>query len=913
MQERRKRPSSPEHLQRDDADQTIASDPDATQPLTPAPSGDAIRRGASVHLEPGLVLGDYRLEKRLGEGGFAEVWLVERLTDGHRLALKMLRLTRQASTDAASRFEREGRLAASLNHPRVVGVVGAETIEGQLCMLMEVMPGGTMNDRLQAEGPVAWREAVDLILDVLEGLEAAHRHGIVHRDIKPSNCFVDHDGRLEIGDFGLSRTLEATTDLTMTGTVLGTPAYASPEQIRGLEVDFRADIYSAGATLYAFLTGSPPHEGVAVGDLIAKITSGAPCKSMEEHGVTVPRDLQKVMERMLAGDPDERYQDYLSLREALLRFSSHGRRPARPIVRLAAGVFDALLFGLIGAAMSMADDRTWAAAGELTAPPWLLVAISVVFFIAYVVMEKRWSTTPGKYLLRMRVVTTEGNQISWRQSVIRSGLFSLSSIPEIALAFTRIESGPLQQVISLAVLAALFVTMRRRNGYAAIHGVLSGTRVVRVSSLQPRIAVADAPVIETGPAPLPADVPDRVGPYEVRRILWMTTTAGLLAAWDRALDRDVWIHLRRTTDAQEDGRRGEIRATRLSWLMSGRLDDTTWDAFDAPSGAGWRNSRCRDAGWREFGALLADLLGEIRLGEERGDRPRNLSTDQLWVDGYGQLKLLEFPADSPEGVDRPSRFFESAEWPGFVRDLIRDWLEQRDRTGAAAENPLSAQQQELLDSLLSETIATPEISGILDRLGEHHREYGPLTRRKRLLHLAATFGLVSALFSGLPFVAVLNGSGAGVRAIVLAMHAGMLGYAFVAVPALVMTALAGTGPMMRGFGIAIVTRSGARAGRLRCLARALLVWLPALIHVIPLIIAFSGSGWAAATAADPGTPTVSLAGHWYGHFLQGWATTLALATMMVSSLVFHAGIVRALWCPSRGWHDMLAGTRLVGK
>src|SRR5262249_51060098 len=134
-------------------------------------------------------------------------------------------------------------------------------IEGYATIAMELMPGGTLQDRLSRQGALPVKEAVDFTLQIIDGLEAAHEAGIVHRDVKPSNCFLDADGHAKIGDFGVSKALEGAVGLTLSGSFVGTPSYASPEQVRGRDLDLRSDIYSVGATLYALLTGKPPFAG----------------------------------------------------------------------------------------------------------------------------------------------------------------------------------------------------------------------------------------------------------------------------------------------------------------------------------------------------------------------------------------------------------------------------------------------------------------------------------------------------------------------------------------------------------------------------------------------------------------------------------------------------------------------------
>ena len=175
---------------------------------------------------------------------------------GRRVALKVLKHGLDDPNDRA-RFLREGRLAASISHPHTVYVYGTDEIEGVPVIAMEMATGGTLKDRVKEHGPLPPAEAVDVMLDVIAGLEAAAAGGVLHRDVKPSNCFVDSEGRVKVGDFGfsISTLARAERDVTMAGTFLGTPVFASPEQLHADDLDVRSDIYSVGATLYYVLTG----------------------------------------------------------------------------------------------------------------------------------------------------------------------------------------------------------------------------------------------------------------------------------------------------------------------------------------------------------------------------------------------------------------------------------------------------------------------------------------------------------------------------------------------------------------------------------------------------------------------------------------------------------------------------------
>ena len=231
----------------------LAPPSDQTETITTAPAGVLSLHGVADFPSE---FGGYRLLSLLGRGGMGVVYEAEELATGRRVALKVL--AQQLDTpDMRQRFLREGRLAARVNHPNSLYIFGSEEIDGFPIITMEIAGSGTLKDRLKNTGPLPVAEAVDAILDVISGVETAFAGGVLHRDIKPSNCFVCPNGSVKVGDFGLSVSTLAKTDTFVTahGKIMGTPAFASPEQLRGDSLDVRSDIYSVGATLFAILTG----------------------------------------------------------------------------------------------------------------------------------------------------------------------------------------------------------------------------------------------------------------------------------------------------------------------------------------------------------------------------------------------------------------------------------------------------------------------------------------------------------------------------------------------------------------------------------------------------------------------------------------------------------------------------------
>src|SRR5580704_16581265 len=214
-------------------------------------------------LSAGQIFGPYGIVRLLGHGGMGEVYEAEHLEHGRRIALKILKHSLTRAQDGG-RFLREGRLAASITHPNSVYVYGTEVIDGFPAIAMEIASGGCLKDRVDQSGPLPPAQAVDAILQAIAGLEAAQAAGILHRDIKPSNLFADTGVTVKVGDYGLSvsnvSNVSMETQLTVTGMIIGTPAFAPPEQLRGDELDVRADIYSVGASLFYLLTHRAPFD-----------------------------------------------------------------------------------------------------------------------------------------------------------------------------------------------------------------------------------------------------------------------------------------------------------------------------------------------------------------------------------------------------------------------------------------------------------------------------------------------------------------------------------------------------------------------------------------------------------------------------------------------------------------------------
>ena len=256
--------------------------------------------------------GRYRLTRRLGRGGMAEVFAAEDLRLGRTVAVKLLRSDLAEDPVSKARFTREAQSVAGLNHHAVVAVYdsGEEMIGGNVTpyIVMELVEGRTIRDLLlSAEAPPP-DQALIIVSGVLEALSYSHQHGIVHRDIKPANVIITSAGAVKVMDFGIARALHgASNTMTQTGMVMGTPQYLSPEQALGKTVDTRSDLYATGCLLYELLTVRPPFVGETPLSVVYQHVQDDPVPP-SQLSQAVPPELDGLVMRSLAKDPDDRFQ-----------------------------------------------------------------------------------------------------------------------------------------------------------------------------------------------------------------------------------------------------------------------------------------------------------------------------------------------------------------------------------------------------------------------------------------------------------------------------------------------------------------------------------------------------------------------------------------------------------------------------
>ncbi|MGO9086168.1 MAG: protein kinase domain-containing protein, partial [Candidatus Sulfotelmatobacter sp.] len=268
-----------------------------------------------MNLSPGTKLGPYEIVSLLGAGGMGEVYRARDSRLRREVAIKVLPQALSLDADRMRRFEQEALATAALNHPNILAVFDIGTSEGAPYVVSELLEGETLRERLRS-GSIAVRKMLDYALQIAHGLAAAHEKGIIHRDLKPENLFVTKDGRVKILDFGLAKLTQAdpgtstamptATHGTEAGMVMGTVGYMSPEQVRGMALDPRSDIFSLGAILYEMLSGKRAFHGDTPADTMSSILKEDP-PELNETNRNVPPALERIVQHCLEKNPESRF------------------------------------------------------------------------------------------------------------------------------------------------------------------------------------------------------------------------------------------------------------------------------------------------------------------------------------------------------------------------------------------------------------------------------------------------------------------------------------------------------------------------------------------------------------------------------------------------------------------------------
>src|SRR5437667_75596 len=282
-----------------------------------------------------MQFGDYELLAELGHGGMGVVYRARHAKLDRLVALKMLLLGQFSSEQAVQRFQREARAAAGLRHPNIVAIHDIGQVEGQHYLTMEFVQGRSLSSCLR-DGPLPPRQAAAHLRALAEAMSVAHAAGIVHRDLKPSNILIDLFDQPHITDFGLAKPLDGSSDITLTGHMLGSPNYLAPELATGRkqEVGPTTDIYSLGAILYECLTGRPPFLGATIHETLLRIADTEPV-APRVLDAKLPRDLETICLKCLEKEPARRYPTTQELANELGRYLNGEPILARPVSPLA--------------------------------------------------------------------------------------------------------------------------------------------------------------------------------------------------------------------------------------------------------------------------------------------------------------------------------------------------------------------------------------------------------------------------------------------------------------------------------------------------------------------------------------------------------------------------------------------------
>jgi len=257
-------------------------------------------------------IGPFRIEKELGRGGAGVIYLAHDTKLDRSVAIKSLPAELMENPKARTRFAREARVLASLNHPNIATIYEElEEAEGVGYLILEYVPGQTLAERIMRGPKIKLKEALSIALQIAEAVAAAHEHDVIHRDLKPGNIKITPEGKVKVLDFGLAKAvggeaLDQQSTVTEPGRVIGTPAYMSPEQARGKPADKRSDIWSFGCVLYEMLTATVPFQGETVSDTLANILQTDP--DWQALPQTTPANIRSLLRHCLKKDPRRRLQ-----------------------------------------------------------------------------------------------------------------------------------------------------------------------------------------------------------------------------------------------------------------------------------------------------------------------------------------------------------------------------------------------------------------------------------------------------------------------------------------------------------------------------------------------------------------------------------------------------------------------------
>jgi len=727
---------------------------------------------------PARVAG-FRLLRFLGAGGMGTVYEAEADGSGQKVAVKLLARRLASNPASVERFRQEGRLASQISHPRCVFVLRADTDAGRPFIVMELMPGKTLKDEIDETGPMPVEVAVGHILDVIDGLIEAHRLGVIHRDVKPSNCFLTDDGRVKVGDFGLSKSLgpDAANPKHQTGSgaFLGTVLFASPEQIRGEAVGYDSDVYAVSATLYYLLIGRAPHQHDSLTAALARaISEAAPPLRPKRPDVSV--ELERAVLRGLDRDRGRRFTVLEELRDALVAVLPARQIPARPQSLFLAYLIDTLLLQLVvipAQVIHQSARDPESVRVSLFDLSWVGLIVTVVYFW---LAEGLFGTTLGKRSMRLRVVKlgetgppglpTSAARIA-AYTAVWLFMFNLPGVlfEQVGGWFAGV-SGLTFIGIGLAVLCRQL--WRSQHGYRGVHDFASGTRTVQLPRPPHRLRlVSHFPNPLDQPAAADRAAPEAVGGFAIGGLVCQIGDGSeLWVGEDGTLGRRVLIRVQPVGAAEYHfDSLPEPRAYRLRVIGYGVTawgpDRRPWIAYVAPAGAPLPDvvSPAAPLGWAESRPVLEQVVAELVAAEADGD-DAPLSPEQIWVEPNGRVQVLDFPLPTGRELaeDRTkSRYPLGVAAPlDGVRAVATLMLEGTARTtGGRVAAPLPPHASAITDRLMTDGRAGyPKLSHLARDLAENHALPPQVTAGLRAGHLTVqamlcAFGLlVMFLFAG---------------------------------------------------------------------------------------------------------------------------------------------------------------------
>ena len=874
------------------------------------PAGQAA--GPSIRM-PGIgdTIAGFCMEKELGRGGMGIVYEAAHTQTGRRVAVKVLSPELAGNTETMERFMREAQLAAALSHARSTFVFEAGEEQGCPFIVMELMPGRTLKDLADDEGPMPVNRAVDLIFDIIDGLAAAHSAGVIHRDVKPSNCFLDTDGRLKVGDYGLSKSLIVESDLTQSGSFLGTPLYSAPEQVRGTDVDERTDLYAVGATLFTLIAGRAPFIGESASVIAQIVSDEAPLLSSLAEDA--PADLDHVIARTLEKDPDKRFSSLEELGAALRPFATGGTTVASVGRRLAAFMFDYMLInlfiGILGGIYGAMFGQQFAETIEAVAAGgtnWFVIGMSVfsgcLMFFYFFLQEGMSGQTLGKRLMRLRIVGNDGGRVGWKTTFLR--LLVFMGVYEIAGAVLTWAALPyygssihmLMDAAKYLVWGGMALSMRPANGFRGLHELASGSRVV--SLVDDRLAQwATVPIVA---AHLDEQLPATLGPYQVTGGLGFSGTSQVLLGRDETLDRSVWLFCRDDANRVPSTTRTELtRTTRPRWLQSGATGDTHWDAYEAVTGSPIRMAlqRKHSAGWDRGRHVLGELADELHAATSDQTLHDRLQIDQVWIGRDGMLKILDqrlsSQPDPGSNPDESTQFYHV----GILQHLTAAYTDKQVLPGHARR-------------FVEELNSRPEADGTLEwasgQLAGMQEGTLEISWRDRVGMLG-----VAMAVDGIPLLLLMH-----VAIIILKTkyttleeQLGGIWWALVpvAVAALIVGGITRGGFALRVINVELQRTDGASASWRLGAQRHFATWVPFVAYALAMLM-LGGIGQAMMTPGITEARQAELAALMFQNV---GGLVVILFTMFLGPMLICGAILWSVLNPRRGPVDLMSGTQLV--